>query len=148
MKLFRLLSFVGLMGLVSLHEASATTDVTVLFSSATAGMGVVITSGTARRVDNQYGGSLSSIIDPRRGFSLQNKCATASIFCGFNSLVSTVPGNGFSGWEIAGSSVSAGSVIPSFVEWPINRNVQVWCTAADIAGAAGCPFTAIQFAKE
>lgn len=138
----KLLLILGLTVLVN-PKARASTDVNVVFSSATVTQ-VKCSTGTATRIDNasQNGGSL--IDYPRIDVWIQNQSSFRAAL-GFDSNVSTVAGNGYAGFTLFESTYPAGQ---SSYDTGALPALKIWCMAYDAAGAGGINVAVVQKAKE
>ena len=116
-------------------------------STATVG-GVVCTTGTAIRVDlspNLAYGLMGSGFN-RSGIRIQNQDSADSVWIGFSAQVSTLPAAAnITPGHIAhlGEQLAGGSPGQS-APFAFGRDIQIWCRAADAAGAAGAAISVMQ----
>ncbi|MDI6808515.1 MAG: hypothetical protein QME66_05975 [Candidatus Eisenbacteria bacterium] len=148
--------FVSLVGLVGLFQEPVLADWGggLYMSSATVS-GVIITTGTAIRVDNRYRNLVSSasinigVVPNRYMVSVQNQDGTDSIYCGFDSLVSTTTtlaaDRDSIGWQIYGDCNAGDIRCEGF--FPLSANAALWCRAVNAAGANGVLTAVAQYGK-
>lgn len=143
------LALMGLFALAGLMEHSqvavAATDVHVRVSSAMPSR-VVVTTGTAIRVDNWNNGVQGTIVDPRVAVCIQNHDSADNIFIGFDSTVSTNTTTSVSTSTRVGFVANPGS--SDFLCIGAIRGLPIWAMCVDAAGASGCVAAVIQYAKE
>ena len=124
--LMSLFAFVGLTSAVP--EVRASTDVNAVFYS-TMTSRVIVTTGTAIRVDNWHRGVQGSIVSGRINLFFQNLDSADDIFCDTNILVSTFPTSVNQGFKY-GTGV--------FGSEGLTTQGSLYCQCADAGGAAAC----------
>mgnify|MGYP001603550375 CR=1 FL=1 len=117
--------------------------------------GVIVTTGTAIRVDNRYRNLVSSAsinigtVPNRYMVAVQNQDGTDDIYCGFDSLVSTTTtlaaDRDSIGWLLYGDC--NGNNVRCSGSFPLSPNAALWCRAVNAAGADGVLTSIAQYGK-
>lgn len=124
--LMALLALVGLSGR-GVPQAQASTDVNVVYLS-TYTSRVVVTTGTAIRIDNWDAGSQGFVKSDRIAVQYQNLDKNWDIWCSGDSSVST---------DTTKAAVGFRWSYRDFISDGASALSQTWCKADDGAGAAG-----------
>lgn len=126
MKILKALLFMACLALMPKSAFAGTNVFESAVSSGTLSPTVVrCSTGTAIRIDN-----LANPSGVKAWLRVMNQDASNKVWLGFDNNVSTNPAAGNLGERLAADGGSA--------VYAQSRDVQLWCKAADAAGASGC----------
>src|SRR3990167_9481 len=120
----------SLLGIAFCNKAEASTDVNLVISSATTS-GVCVTTGTVVRIDDKIRGTTGTINSTRIGIEVQNQDSADSIYCGYDTNVTTTTVTNAQAVAI-GKEIKAGDV----VYIGLLRVAQYNCIAVDAASTS------------
>lgn len=104
---------------------SASKAADLVYSTATYGS-VSVSTFSATRVDNISTGGSAGVMVGRAALQISNPAGNATVYCGFNNLVSSQPASGYFGEPIA-----AGERVTRH----LSSSLQYWCYSAVAAAS-------------